>query len=267
MSSTYRLPDERLLELITPERARETNPAARLPLHAAAAYTDSEAVIRRLIEVHPEAARSRTAILGELPLHEAARCTSSPDVILALIEAYPDGVREANRARSPKPLRPASASQAADFGCRSHTHTRAVSITPAPRLTRRRCTRPPTTCFFRSSARYWRRTPRRCTWRKRLQPIPAPHRGVSPSCITAIRTWPRCCTSARRGSAGSLASLASSPLPGDARVASRPRSERASPGPPSLVQWHPCSAIVQLYDDARDCARTRSYHHGVLHES
>lgn len=101
----------------------------------------------------------------------------------------------------------------------------------------------------------------------RLQPIPAPHRGVSPSCTTAIRTWPRCCTSARRGSAGSLASLASSPLPGDARVASRPRSERASPGPPSLVQWHPCSAIVQLYDDARDCARTRSYHHGVLHES
>mmetsp|Transcript_36015 Transcript_36015/g.117670 ORF Transcript_36015/g.117670 Transcript_36015/m.117670 type:complete len:465 (+) Transcript_36015:90-1484(+) len=96
-SSTYRLPDERLLELITPERVRETNPGGRLPLHAAVGATDSEAVIRRLVEMHPTAASWQT-VAGELPLHVAAGCTSSPYIIRALVDAYPDGVRKANQA-------------------------------------------------------------------------------------------------------------------------------------------------------------------------
>ena len=166
----------------------------------------------------------------------AAGCTSSPYIIRALVDAYPDGVHEVNQVRSHHPHFAARRTpphglraQAGEMALHKAAYNvslpvvravleaypealhvaQAVRAPPLPRRPSAPCPHLAPFCSGRlqpTSARRW---------------SPAPRRGVSRSCTTAIPTWLRCSAARRRGLAGSLDS---SPLPGDAHVASRPRS-------------------------------------------
>lgn len=155
----------------------------------------------------------------------------------------------------------------------------------APRRARWRCTRPPTTCPFRSSARCWRRTLRRCTWRKRCGPLP---------CRVALRH--RALTShpfARAGSSPPVRGGGVRPHAGAYRGAAQPQSRRGRAAPrhvgegwlvpsipllcPVMPMWRraldrvraslcptppspmalllSCSSVASVYDVARDRAR------------
>merc|ERR1719271_1024156 len=67
----YKRQDDEVLELITPERAKEPNDNGNLPLHLAARYSKSVAVVEALIKAHEGALREKNSY-SNLPLHVAA---------------------------------------------------------------------------------------------------------------------------------------------------------------------------------------------------
>ena len=74
----------------------------KLPLHCAALYNNSQAVIKVLLAAYPDAAKATTngqphkygMLNGYLPLHYAAQYNKSEAVIKALVDAYPDAAKE-----------------------------------------------------------------------------------------------------------------------------------------------------------------------------
>jgi ankyrin repeat protein len=89
---TYYRPDAELLPLITPAAARERDASGHTPLHEAAWYSSSVAVVQAILKAYPEAAMAKTdryVTRGQLPLHLAARNSSSVAVVQALLAANP----------------------------------------------------------------------------------------------------------------------------------------------------------------------------------
>jgi ankyrin repeat protein len=86
---TYYRPDAELLPLITPAAARERDASGHTPLHEAAWYSSSVAVVQAILMAYPEAARA-TGRRRQLPLHLAARNSSSVAVVQALLAANPE---------------------------------------------------------------------------------------------------------------------------------------------------------------------------------
>ena len=95
-NDTYKRPDAEVLPLITPAMARANNALGKTPLHRAAKYSSSEAVVQVLLAAYPEAVKA-TDKLGRMPLHVAARYSSSVSVVQALLEAYPDAVKATDK--------------------------------------------------------------------------------------------------------------------------------------------------------------------------
>jgi len=63
-----------------------------IPLHLASTYpTSSPAVLRHLLRVHPEGAKSLDH-RSQTPLHRACRCRDSLEKVLILVEAYPEAL-------------------------------------------------------------------------------------------------------------------------------------------------------------------------------
>jgi ankyrin repeat protein len=62
--------------------ARANNALGKTPLHRAAKYSSSEAVVQALLAAYPEAVKA-TDKLGRMPLHVAARYSSSVSVVQA----------------------------------------------------------------------------------------------------------------------------------------------------------------------------------------
>ena len=64
-----------------------------LTLHRACQLQAPEQVVRSLICVYPQGARSKT-LEGKLPLHLVCEYGSTPNAVEVLLKAYPDGVRQ-----------------------------------------------------------------------------------------------------------------------------------------------------------------------------
>jgi len=56
--ATYKRPDAEVLYLITPEAAKQTDQGGRTPLHLAATFNSSVAVVEALVRAHPKAAEA-----------------------------------------------------------------------------------------------------------------------------------------------------------------------------------------------------------------
>jgi len=95
-NDTYKRPDAEVLLLITPAMARANNALGKTPLHRAAKYSSSEAVVQALLAAYPEAVKA-TDKLGRMPLHVAARYSSSVSVVQALLAAYPEAVKATDK--------------------------------------------------------------------------------------------------------------------------------------------------------------------------
>ena len=76
--------------------AFKMQPGGQLPLHVAATWKCSEAVIGFLIAANPDAAKRKDAF-GNLPLHCACTSGSSTVIIESLLCSYPLAVNERNR--------------------------------------------------------------------------------------------------------------------------------------------------------------------------
>jgi len=73
---TYERPESEVLELITAERARVKKPNGMYPLHYAAHYSKSKAVVDALIAEFPEALQAKNNF-GETPgVHATQTCPS-----------------------------------------------------------------------------------------------------------------------------------------------------------------------------------------------
>ena len=68
----------------------------KLPLHYAAAYSNSEHLLALLLAAAPAAARTRDR-LGALPIHLAAQLSSSMALLAALVAAWPGGLMEPDK--------------------------------------------------------------------------------------------------------------------------------------------------------------------------
>ena len=67
-----------------------------LPLHLAACYNASDAIVATLVEAYPAALRVQNSD-GNLPLHLAVQFSKSPKVVRRLFKAYPGGWSVPNR--------------------------------------------------------------------------------------------------------------------------------------------------------------------------
>lgn len=88
--------DQQILELINVASAKTKEEiSGNLPLHYAVANQASEAVVKTLLEVHPDGAKVK-GYNGCLPLHYAAaiRASSSEAVARSLLTAHPEGAKE-----------------------------------------------------------------------------------------------------------------------------------------------------------------------------
>ena len=79
---TYKRPDAKILPLITWASARAEFSDGKMPLHFAAQYSSSEAVVQALLAAYAKAVKTTTKG-GHTPLHFAAQYSSSVAVVRA----------------------------------------------------------------------------------------------------------------------------------------------------------------------------------------
>ena len=84
--------DAEILPLITPASARAEFSDGKMPLHFAAQYSSSEAVVQALLAAYPKAVKTTTKG-GHTPLHIAAQYSSSLAVVQDLLAAYPEAAK------------------------------------------------------------------------------------------------------------------------------------------------------------------------------
>ena len=89
---TYKRPDAKILPLITPASARAEFSDGKMPLHFAAQYSSSEAVVQALLAAYAKAVKTTTKG-GHTPLHFAAQYSSSVWVVQLLLAAYPEAAK------------------------------------------------------------------------------------------------------------------------------------------------------------------------------
>jgi hypothetical protein len=94
---TYYRPDAEVLPLITPAAARARDETGWLPLHKAAEYSSSVAVVQALLAANPEAAKATNNRGGFTPLHYAARSSISVAVVQALLAANPEAAKATDK--------------------------------------------------------------------------------------------------------------------------------------------------------------------------
>lgn len=78
-----------------PAAIGEKNRRGCLPLHVAAIFNASKAVVVALLEAHPEASKIKDND-KYLPLHCAIKCKASEEVVRVLLDAHPDAIGEEN---------------------------------------------------------------------------------------------------------------------------------------------------------------------------
>ena len=88
MVKNPRLEIIRRLQIYYPLFGSTLDGDANTPLHLAACYSNSVAMVRELAQLHP-AALERNNVRGETPLHLAAANSNSVDVIRGLAQLYP----------------------------------------------------------------------------------------------------------------------------------------------------------------------------------
>ena len=70
-----------------------TNPWTQLPIHAAISHAAPAVVVKKLLDLHPDAAKCRDSE-NMLPIHLAFGYGCNDDVILTLLNAWPESVTE-----------------------------------------------------------------------------------------------------------------------------------------------------------------------------
>eukprot|EP00588_Corethron_pennatum_P035410 CAMPEP_0194348274 /NCGR_PEP_ID=MMETSP0171-20130528/106445_1 /TAXON_ID=218684 /ORGANISM="Corethron pennatum, Strain L29A3" /LENGTH=1321 /DNA_ID=CAMNT_0039115603 /DNA_START=354 /DNA_END=4320 /DNA_ORIENTATION=- len=85
-------PEEKVLPLINTASAKEEDDDGKLPLHLAAEWKASDAVVAALLEANPHAAKE-TDKAYRYPLHLAAEYKASKEVVNALLKAYPEAAQ------------------------------------------------------------------------------------------------------------------------------------------------------------------------------
>ena len=98
-----------VMDGVQPELARETDRYGNTPLHTAIGFQAPDALLRRLLDLYPDAARVHGTD-DWLPLHIAAMWGSSADILERLILLYPQALDDTGepgiKGRTPRHFAP-----------------------------------------------------------------------------------------------------------------------------------------------------------------